>query len=73
METHRFENKIKLVLTPHQEGIKRVFWNNLMAFNALMTAMLVAFLPSLPRTVGKRLDGGNFPTNDNRGCKTRIN
>jgi hypothetical protein len=43
MGTHRFKNKMKLALTPYQEGIKRVFWNNLIAFNTLMAALLVAF------------------------------
>ena len=31
---------MKLALTPYREGIKRVFWNNLMAFNTLIAAML---------------------------------
>ena len=60
---------MKLALTLYHEGIKRVFWNNLMAFNTLRAAMLVAFsCQAFLRKVGKKVDGRNSSTYDNRGC-----
>ena len=46
---------MKLALTPYDEGIKRVFWNNLMAFNTLIAAMLSMLL------VGCRCSGSAGP------------
>jgi hypothetical protein len=52
METHRFKNKIKLALTPYHEGIKQVFWNNLMGFNTLIAVMLSLLIVGCKVPVG---------------------